>query len=128
MCSPPGAGYGQGAVTTGGTGTYLSMSTRRTESRLIKSRAEELNPLHNCSECGLEHFYIPRMQMSALNQEGEIVQSPLIPIEIVVVADGSTPFSCDSEPRHDSRVPVVGMLWSTPGSTQSYATSVIVLN
>jgi hypothetical protein len=95
---------------------------------LTKSRAEELNPIHNCSECGVEHFYIPPMQMSARNPEGQVIQVPLIPIEIVVVSDGYPSFSCDDEPCYEAPVPVVGMLWGVPGNPNPCAKSVIVLN
>ena len=86
---------------------------------MTKSRSEELNPPHNCSECGVEHFYIPPIKVGDVNYA---------PIEIMVVADGTAPFRCDDEPRHEDFVPVVGMLWGVPGNPNPFATSVIVLN
>jgi hypothetical protein len=66
--------------------------------------------------------------MNVRNPEGQIIQVPLMPIEISVVGDGYTPLACDDEPSHEASVPVVGMLWGVPGSSKPCAKSVIVLN
>ena len=95
---------------------------------MTKSRAEELTPMHRCIECGLEHFYIHGMDMPMRNPEGEVVDVPLIPIEIVVVADGFFTFTTDQEPSISSQVPVVGLLWGVPGDPKYSGKSILVLN
>ena len=95
---------------------------------MTKSRAEELNPLHRCAECGVEHFYIEPMKMPMRNLAGQVVDVPLIPLEIVLVADGPITFTTDQEPRISSQVPVVGMLWGVPGSNNPSGKTVMVLN
>ncbi len=95
---------------------------------MTKSRREELNPIHTCSGCGVEHFFIPPMKVNTRNPAGQIIQAPLIPVEIILVADGYAPFACDNEPHHASPVPLVGMLWGVSGNPQPCSKSVIVLN
>jgi len=96
---------------------------------VTKSRAEELNPRHTCGECGVEHIYIPPLTMPSRNPAGEeVVDVPLIPLEITVVADGLPTFTTQDEPYVSSPVPVVALLWGVAGNPTPAARSVLVMN
>lgn len=95
---------------------------------MTKSRAEELNPVHKCTECGIEHFFIQPMNARLRTPTGERVDVPLIPLEIVLVAEGLATFTTDEEPRTSSKVPVVGILWGVPDNPQLAYKSVMVMN
>lgn len=95
---------------------------------MTKYRVEELNPLHKCTECGVEHWYIEPMTIPITNPEGQRVNTPLLPIEVVLVADGFVTFTTDREPLLSSTVPLVAMLWGIPGNQKATLRSVLVLN
>ena len=95
---------------------------------MTASRAEQLGQMHECDTCKVLHYYVPGLHMLSLTPEGNWIQAPLLPLEIITVADGAVTFVDDSEPIYNARVPILGLLWAQPGSKQYSAKSIMVLN
>lgn len=93
-----------------------------------KSRYQELYPLHNCPECGMNHASIPHIfAMQAQKPGEEAVKVALAPFEIVVILEG-TVHPGHNMPNAQTPAHIYALLWGIPGSGQHIHNSLIYMN
>lgn len=83
----------------------------------MKSRFNELYPMHPCPQCQLEHVRIPHIV-----KDGD----SLVPHEVLVVVEGTARWGGGTV--LDTPVRVMGVFWGFPGANQASFYDIIYLN
>jgi hypothetical protein len=106
---------------------------------VLKSRFNELYPMHPCPKpgCGLEHVKIPHIFMPQKSADGETHDVPLVPFELIGVADGSIrpgsgrAMQIDEAGRMlraDTPAYIYGLLWGPPGAQRPAYQRILYMN
>lgn len=95
---------------------------------MTKSRYQELYPLHDCPECGMNHASIPHIfAMQAKSPGGEAEQVVLAPFEVVAVLEG-TVHPGHNMPNAQTPAHIYALLWGIPGAGKPMYNSLIYMN
>jgi hypothetical protein len=92
----------------------------------LKSWFRGLYPLHECSDCGLEHVRIPNLE-EIREVEGHSVKMTYVPYELVGTVDGPVRSGANMPPL-DTPARVYVLFWGAPGAQKPAATSFVYMN
>jgi hypothetical protein len=91
----------------------------------LKSRFQELYPMHPCESCGLEHVRIPTITTEG-EVNGEKVEIPWVPFEVVGMIEGSARPGAGAD--WDTPAHIQLLFWGPPGAQQASAKSILYMN
>jgi hypothetical protein len=93
---------------------------------VLKSRFQELYPLHECPLCKLEHSRIPHISITHV-VDGKEEKVTFAPFELVGTVEGTT-HPGRSQPGMDTPAHIYALLWGPPGASQPADQSILYMN